>query len=381
MLLGTWEERVLRGRMVEKSSVFNVFQKKKLIQQISLLRLFTIKIWEKIMKISVCMIVKNEENCLERCLKSLVDIADEFIIVDTGSIDATKEIAQKFTNNVYDFEWTGSFSDARNYSFSLATGDYIYCADADEELDADNIEKFLILKNNLLPEIEIVQMYYCNQLENNTIYNFDRELRPKLYKRLREFNWIEPIHEQVNLNPVIYDSDIEIIHRPASVHAGRDLARFEQMIENGETISARLLDIYVKELYIAGNETNLAKALSFFEMLCDKEGIEEEDLLCALTIAFKASKAAGDIERQFKYALRGAATKGCSELCFELGEWFFERKMYEEAAMWYYNAAFETEPLINIKCKEEFPYSKMISCYEELKDENMIAQIKEMMSN
>ena len=130
--------------------------------------------------ISVCMIVKDEEHCLDRCLKSLVSIADEFIIVDTGSSDHTKDIAKKYTDKVYDFKWTGSFSDARNYSFSLATKDYIYCADADEELDEENIKKFLTLKEHLLDEIELVQMYYSNQLENNTIYNFDKELRPKL---------------------------------------------------------------------------------------------------------------------------------------------------------------------------------------------------------
>ncbi|MBP5309888.1 MAG: glycosyltransferase family 2 protein, partial [Lachnospiraceae bacterium] len=142
--------------------------------------------------VSVCMIVKNEEHCLERCLKSLVPVADEIIVVDTGSDDGTKDIAKKYTDKIYDFAWTGSFSDARNYSFSLAGCDYIYCADADEELDEENIKKFKELKDTLLPEIEIVQMYYCNQLENNTIYNFDKELRPKLYKRVRSFIWNEP---------------------------------------------------------------------------------------------------------------------------------------------------------------------------------------------
>jgi glycosyltransferase involved in cell wall biosynthesis len=316
------------------------------------------------------MIVKNEESCLERCLKSLVPVADEIIVVDTGSSDRTKEIAGRFTDRIYDFAWTGSFSDARNYSFSLAECDYIYCADADEELDEENIKKFIQLKSTLLPEIEIVQMYYCNQLENNTIYNFDRELRPKLYKRIRSFIWNEPIHEQVLLNPVIYDSEIEIIHRPASVHAGRDLARFEKMINDGETISKRLLDIYVKELYIAGGENNYAAASEYFEKMCDLPDLDEDDLLCALTIALKASIIAKDINRQFKYALRGAATKGCSELCCELGNVFYEQGEYSEAAMWYYNAAFETEPLINIRSKKEIPLNAIINCYELMGDKD-----------
>jgi len=315
------------------------------------------------------MIVKNEEKCLKRCLNSLKDIADEIIIVDTGSTDSTKEIAAEFTDKIFDFEWTGSFSDARNYSFSKASCDYIYCADADEELDGENIKKFLILKEQLLPEIEIVQMYYCNQLENNTIYNFDRELRPKLYKRLREFMWMEPIHEQVNLNPVVYDSDIEIIHRPDSVHAGRDLARFEKMIADGEDISDRLLDIYEKELYIAGEKDNLMKALPFFEELCDREGIPEEELLKALSVAFKACRVAEDTVGQFKYALRGVASKGCSELCYELGTWFEGNNNYTEAAMWYYNAAYETEPLLDIKTALKLPLSGLVRCYRQLGDE------------
>ena len=318
--------------------------------------------------VSVCMIVKNEESCLERCLKSLVPVADEIIVVDTGSSDRTKEIAGKFTDKIYDFAWTGSFSDARNYSFSLAGCDYIYCADADEELDEENIKKFIQLKSTLLPEIEIVQMYYCNQLAYKTVYNFDRELRPKLYKRIRSFIWTEPIHEQVLLNPVIYDSEIEIIHRPASVHAGRDLARFEKMINDGETISKRLLDIYVKELYIAGDENNYAAASEYFEKMCDSPDLDEDDLLCALTIALKASIIAKDRNKQFKYALRGAATKGCSELCCELGNVFFELNDYAEAAMWYYNAAFETEPLINIRSKKDIPLNAIIDCYEKLGD-------------
>lgn len=87
--------------------------------------------------ISLCMIVKNEEEVLDRCLSSIADLMDEIIIVDTGSTDRTKEIARRYTSKIYDFTWTGNFADARNYSFSKASAQYIYCADADEVLDAE----------------------------------------------------------------------------------------------------------------------------------------------------------------------------------------------------------------------------------------------------
>ena len=152
--------------------------------------------------ISVCMIVKNEEKILGRCLDCLKGIADEIVIVDTGSTDATKEIAGKYTDRIYDFEWVNDFAKARNFAFGLCQMDYIFSADADEILDEANIEAFKNLKEILLPEIDVVQMVYKNQLECNTTYNFDEELRPKLYKRLRSFIWEGSVHETVRLDPV-----------------------------------------------------------------------------------------------------------------------------------------------------------------------------------
>lgn len=67
--------------------------------------------------ISLCMIVKNEEQALPKCLESIKDIVDEIIIIDTGSTDRTKELAKKFTDKIYDFEWINDFGAARNYSF------------------------------------------------------------------------------------------------------------------------------------------------------------------------------------------------------------------------------------------------------------------------
>ena len=75
--------------------------------------------------LSLCMIVKDEEEMLPRCLAAVRDAVDEIVIVDTGSKDRTREIAREFGAKVIDFEWTGSFSDARNVSFDAATGDWL----------------------------------------------------------------------------------------------------------------------------------------------------------------------------------------------------------------------------------------------------------------
>lgn len=173
--------------------------------------------------ISLCMIVKNEEPVLARCLDSVASMMDEIIIVDTGSTDRTKEIAAQYTSRIYDFTWCDDFSAARNYAFSLATMDYIYCPDADEYLDLENQRRFLRLKGALLPEIEIVQMNYITPPDFNTVQNCKKEPRPKLFKRLRTFSWVDPVHETIRTDPVIYDSDIDILHRPHAMHAKRDL--------------------------------------------------------------------------------------------------------------------------------------------------------------
>lgn len=96
--------------------------------------------------ITLCMIVKNEQSILERCLISYAGTYDELIIVDTGSTDSTKDIAHKYTDKVYDYKWCDDFAAARNYAFSLASCDYIFSADADEILDERNNQALKDLK-------------------------------------------------------------------------------------------------------------------------------------------------------------------------------------------------------------------------------------------
>lgn len=98
--------------------------------------------------LSLCMIVKDEERVLARCLDSVRKAVDEIIIVDTGSTDQTKAIARKYTEAIYDFDWVDDFSAARNFSFSKATMDYLLWLDADDVITPENLCALLDLKQN-----------------------------------------------------------------------------------------------------------------------------------------------------------------------------------------------------------------------------------------
>ena len=321
-------------------------------------------------KISLCMIVKNEELCLGRCLDSLKGIVDEMIVVDTGSTDRTVEIAKEKGAEVYHFEWTGDFSEARNYSFSLARGDYIYAADADEELDEENRQRFLKLKEDIGDlDVDIVQMYYCNQLSFRTVYNYDKELRPKLFKRVRNFVWVDPIHEQVSIDPVVCDSDVEIIHRPRENHAGRDLASFRHAIDKGRRLSRRLFGMYSRELFLGGTDNDFILAKEYFskEVLDNNRSLDEiKEASCVLAHIAVMEK---DAEALLKYSLKDAATEMSSEMCYELGDYYYGKCDYDEAIVWYYNAAYECSSILDLRRSREMPRIALAKCYHALGNE------------
>lgn len=327
--------------------------------------------------ISVCMIVKNEERVLARCLDSLRGIADEIIIVDTGSTDCTKQVARAYTDKIYDFEWVNDFSAARNFSFSKASMEYIYAADADEVIEQGERGKFLRLKQELDPSVEIVQMIYTNQLQFNTTYNFDEELRPKLYRRLREFTWQEPLHEMVRLDPVVLDTDIRIKHMPLEGHAGRDFAAFCKALERDGDLSGRLAGMYARELMIAGGVEDFRRCIPFFldksEKTADLELLEQcQCVLC------RAGRLTGDTGLFFKNALKNMAMdKPASEVCWELGEYYLQKEDIHEAILWYYNAVYETEPILDLTTGGSKPAGRLAECHERLGCMEEAAQYRE----
>lgn len=149
-------------------------------------------------QVSLCMIVKDEEEYLPRCLSSIKDIVDEIIIVDTGSSDKTVEIAKNFGAKVYYFKWNNDFSEARNESLKYATKDWILILDADDELSSESKETFKVLLNTELDEKAIYHFetlsYYGNSIDND---NIAINLNPRLFKNNRGIHYKGEVHNQL----------------------------------------------------------------------------------------------------------------------------------------------------------------------------------------
>jgi len=145
--------------------------------------------------ISLCMIVKNEEKVLDRCLSSVANFIDEIIVVDTGSTDSTKEIASRYTNNVYDFEWINDFSAARNFAASKASGEWILVLDADEYVDEENFNQFIQeMKNDngIYDAYTAKILNFTGNFGENLLQNF----HDRIYKNNGEISYYRHIHEQ-----------------------------------------------------------------------------------------------------------------------------------------------------------------------------------------
>jgi len=166
--------------------------------------------------LSLCIIAKNEEKNLEKCLKSIKSVADEIIVVDTGSTDKTIEIAQKYTDKIFNFEWNDDFSAARNFALDRATGEFIISIDADEYLDNPNalINTIKQAKNDVGGWIVNVVSDYKNQ------YGQTEKIVSGLLRLFRndpQIRFKGIIHEQVidsilNLALKIENSDIVFVH-------------------------------------------------------------------------------------------------------------------------------------------------------------------------
>ncbi|MDD3225246.1 MAG: glycosyltransferase [Clostridium sp.] len=149
------------------------------------------------MSISLCMIVKNEEAMLGRCLKSVEHLVDEMIIVDTGSTDATVKIAKNFGAKVFFYKWNDSFSNARNFALEKATKDWILIMDADDKFEKEDTNKLLNLVNDKISNTNayfLETICYAGDKPNS---NFVINLNIRLIRNRRGYKFVGNIHEQI----------------------------------------------------------------------------------------------------------------------------------------------------------------------------------------
>ncbi len=145
--------------------------------------------------LSLCMIVRDEEQMLPRCLAAVAGAVDEMIIVDTGSTDKTVEIAKSFGAKVIDFPWTGSFSEARNVSFEAATGDWVMYLDADEVLVAEDVDRLRALTNRTWREaFYLVETSYTGELGDGASM-VNNALR--VFRNRPQYRFKDRLHEQI----------------------------------------------------------------------------------------------------------------------------------------------------------------------------------------
>ena len=120
-----------------------------------------------------------------------------------------------------------------------------------------------------------------------------------------------------------------------------------------------MLGLYAKELYISGNDEQFIRAIPICEKVLAKGDCSQDDLQYASCILAHAWRARGDISQFFKYAMKVVLTQECSEICMELGEYYELTGDLQEAHIWYYNAAYETQPVCNIRMGKELPVGKL----------------------
>ncbi|MEW4411372.1 glycosyltransferase family 2 protein [Clostridium sp. AN503] len=321
--------------------------------------------------ISLCMIVKNEEPVIARILEQMKDIADEMIIVDTGSVDQTKEIAKKYTDQVFEYPWKQDFAAARNFACSKSTMDYWMWLDADDVLPEPEQKKLLRLKEELDPDTDVVMMKYQTGFDQsgNVSFSYYRE---RLLKNGRGFYWEGKVHEAVTPRGKILYSPISIEHRKlGSGDPDRNLNIYENMLENGERLGARHLFYYARELYY---HQKYEKAVEVFgAFLEDRDGWVENKIEACIQMASCFEHMEKENERLKALFASFVFDIPRAEVCCEIGRAMMDRKDYRQAVFWYQQALLkeaheDSGAFIQWDCYGYLPAIQLCVCYDRMGD-------------
>lgn len=228
--------------------------------------------------VSLCMVVKDEEQLLEKCLGSIQDAVDEIIIVDTGSKDKTIEIARKYTSMVYSYkckrEAAGAGCEARNESLKYATKDWVFVIDGDELFETSLVgELKKVIQDKSAVAYTVIQRNYTNNFSaagfvpspNFSFFGYYDNRITRLFRRDPNIKFSSDVHEQVD--PSILKLGKKILHSDLVVHHLRELKKIERDKQ------LNYLGLYEQKLKEEPNDidTNLGLAIIYQNQLHNHE--------------------------------------------------------------------------------------------------------------
>ncbi|THF73249.1 glycosyltransferase [Cohnella fermenti] len=320
--------------------------------------------------VSLCMIVKNEEEVLDRCLGSVADLVDEIVIVDTGSKDRTKEIAERYSARIHDYEWIDDFAAARNYSFSLATQEYILWLDADDRLLERDRELFRELKLTLDPAVDSVAMEYHLAFDSNG-KTAAMARRNRLVRRACGFKWHNPIHEYLEVDGNVYLTHIAVTHDRRGDHSPRNLAIFRRMLEREGELTGRNVLYYANEL---ADSKMYREAAETYERFLEQPGQYYEDYVLACSKLAECRHYLGDMEGKLRSLVRIMAYDlPRADHCCAIGYCYQDRGDVRKAIFWYELALTLELPVhhfgvVNLIAWTWLPHLQLCVCYGLLGD-------------
>lgn len=318
--------------------------------------------------ISLCMIVKNEENTIARCLDSVQDIADEIVITDTGSTDRTKEIISRYTDKIYDFTWIDDFAAARNHAFSHAAMEYILWLDADDVLLEPDRIQFLALKKKLDPLMDAVNMPYHLAFDQYGNVTFSLR-RNRLLKRSRNFQWIGAVHEYIEVSGHVLNCDFAVTHKGEARDSDRNLKIYEKRLARGESFTPRDLYYFANELF---DHRQYERAVEFYKKFLDTGQGWVEDQISACGKLADCFQRLGDHENEQAYLYRSFEyDTPRAEFCCRIGFNNLQAGKFKQAAFWYKLATEIEKPLdswghMHHACWTWLPHLQLCVCYDRL---------------
>ena len=318
--------------------------------------------------LSVCLIMKNEEDVCARVLQSVRSFADEIIVADTGSTDATAEIAAANGAQVFAYQWKDNFAAARNFSFSKAGSDYIMWLDADDVVPEESAKKILEAKERDFDHVDVLMLPYHLSFYPDGAPSFSIR-RERILRRCPLAVWYGAVHEVISPFGRIEFLDAPVEHRKLHPsEPGRNLRIYEKLIENGAILSEREQFYYARELF-DNHRFKEAEPVFYRLLSIMPPSSPDRGQLCRSLAACR--DAAQDPDGALRFLLF-SLENGCpsSVTCCELGKRYIDKGMYAVAAEWYQRALTDgtktPETFDRLDCHDFIPCIQLCLCFDKL---------------